>query len=49
MLIVGIPHRLTGDGRCGPRPLSSLLNYLAELSREDTIGWAREPDKPFSM
>jgi len=38
MFVIGIPHRPLGYGTCGPRKLSPLINYLAELSWEDVIG-----------
>lgn len=38
MLVAGIPHRSIEHGKCGPRSLLPLIDYLAELSREDVIG-----------
>jgi hypothetical protein len=46
MLVSGISHQPTGHGQCGPRPLSSLVNYLAELSWKDVIGLV-SPTNPF--
>lgn len=46
MLVVEIPHQPTGHGQCGPRPLSSLINYLAELSWKDVIRLV-SPTNPF--
>jgi hypothetical protein len=48
MLVSGISHQPTGHGQCGPRPLSSLVNYLAELSWKDVIG-LMSPTNPFAV
>lgn len=46
MLVAGIPHRPTGHGKYGSRPLLSLINHLAELPWEDVTGLV-SPTNPF--